>query len=141
MQNFSSGLPSETKTQVGGLANNVAALLAYLPCIALLASILWLVTEPKSNRFLRFHALQSLFFGVALTVVFIILWIVIVIIQFVVASISTGLAAIAGLLFTLLLFGVGIAALGGYILCMMKAYQGQLWKLPVVGALAEKYSE
>jgi hypothetical protein len=37
MQNFSSGLPSETKTQVGGLANNVAALLAYFPCIAVIA--------------------------------------------------------------------------------------------------------
>ena len=44
MQNFSSGLPSDTKTQVGGLANNVAALLAYFPCVAVLASIVWLAT-------------------------------------------------------------------------------------------------
>jgi uncharacterized membrane protein len=140
MQNFSSGLPSETKTQVGGLANNVAGLLTYFPCIALLASILWLVTEPKSNTFLRFHALQSLIFGAALTVLFVVLAIGSTIIQAILLAVSGTLATIVGLIFTLVFVGLGLATFGGYVLCMMKAYQGQMYKLPVVGELAAKYS-
>jgi len=144
MQNYSSGLPSETKTQVGGLANNVAALLAYLPCTALIASIAWLVTEPKSNSFLRFHAIQSLIFNVSLAVLFIGFWIVVFILQLILGSIGGSIgsiiAMIIGLVSILGFFLLGIAALGGVVMCMLKSYQGQMWKLPVVGELADKYA-
>jgi uncharacterized membrane protein len=140
MQNFSSGLPSDTKTQVGGLANNVAALLAYFPCIAVIASIVWLVTEPKSNTFLRFHAVQSLLFGAAIAVICIVLAVGLSVVNIIIGQISGVLAGLVGLLGFLVMCGVSLLALGGYVLCMMKAYQGQIWKLPVVGELAEKYS-
>jgi uncharacterized membrane protein len=140
MQNFSSGLPSDTRTQVGGLANNLAALLCYLPCTALLASIVWLVTEPKSNSFLRFHAIQSLLFGAVVTIVVIALSITMTIIQLVLATASGTLAAIVGLISTLFFLAFGLAVLVGLIMAMMKSYQGQLWKFPFVGELAEKYS-
>src|SRR5438045_3490315 len=56
--------PPEGKTKTFGMAYNTAALLCYLPsclcCANVIFSIIWLSTEPKENRFLRFHAMQGL---------------------------------------------------------------------------------
>src|SRR5260370_41063672 len=53
------------KTQVLGLDYKIAGMLCYLPpclcCIDVIFSILWIATEPKENRFVRFHALKALF--------------------------------------------------------------------------------
>src|SRR5215471_17814780 len=71
--------PPGGKTQTLGLDNNVAALLCYLPaclcCADLIFSILWLATEPKENRFLRFHALQGLLLFAVGLIISIIFWI------------------------------------------------------------------
>jgi uncharacterized membrane protein len=140
MQDFSSGLPSDTKTQVGGLANNVAGVLCYFPCTALIASILWLATEPKSNRFVRFHAMQSLILGVAMAVLFVVLWIVFFVLTYILGHLSGLLAGIVGLVSVLVFLALAAGYVGALIFGMMKAYQGQLLKLPVVGQLAEQYS-
>jgi len=51
-------------------------MLCYLPaclcCIDLISSVLWLATEPKENKFLRFHSLQGLmlfFVGLVINIV------------------------------------------------------------------------
>lgn len=46
------------KTKVLNMDQNVGALLCYLPicCINLIFAIIWLATEPRENKFLRFHA-------------------------------------------------------------------------------------
>src|SRR5213082_3569630 len=60
----------------GGLPVIITALLCYSP-VGLLGWILCLAIEPyKSNKFLRFHAFQSIFLCVGLTAVFIALGIV-----------------------------------------------------------------
>src|ERR1700722_3438253 len=54
-----------------GLSDNVAAALCYL--ITILSGVLFLVLEPYNrNRTIRFHAYQSIFFGVALIVAFVV---------------------------------------------------------------------
>src|SRR2546423_14232566 len=63
------GPPPENKTKTLGFKYNVAALLCYLPtclcCLNVIFGIIWLATEPKENRFVRFHAMQGLLlFGV-----------------------------------------------------------------------------
>lgn len=134
------------KTQTLGLDYNVAAMLCYLPwclcCVDLIASVLWLATEPKENRFLRFHAMQGL-------MLFIINWVILVIFWFFGAgfSISTQIAtgsgaagAGAGLLIFMLRGLISIIFLVLYIVGCVKAYQGQMWKLPVIGDIAEKNS-
>src|SRR4030095_3091525 len=65
------------KTKVMNLDYNVAGMLCYLPLcrIHLIFSIVWLASEPKENRLLRFHALQSLLLFAAFFVVSIIFWI------------------------------------------------------------------
>ncbi|MEZ4234995.1 MAG: hypothetical protein R3F59_02295 [Myxococcota bacterium] len=52
----------EGKTKTGELDFKMAAAACYLPVamINVLASVVFLATEPKEHRFVRFHAVQSL---------------------------------------------------------------------------------
>jgi uncharacterized membrane protein len=135
------------KTQVLGLDYNVAGMLCYLPpclcCINLIASILWMATEPKESRFLRVHAMQGLMlFGVNFIV-----WIIFFFLgagMSLGTSMATGGSGMAGAGTSLLLLMIrgiiGIVFLIVYIIGAVKAYQGQMWKLPVIGDIAEKNS-
>lgn len=111
-----------------GLDGNITALIGYP--IGLVALILLFIE--KDNKFVRFHAIQSLLFWVLFTVVFFVLMFVIVFLAF----ISGTLASLASLLYLL----VGLACLGGVILLAFKAYQGEMFKLPVLGDMAEKWA-
>ena len=136
------GLTGKTKTL--GLDYSVAGLLAYLPicCINLICSIIWLVSEPKENKVLRFHSMQSLLLVVASVVCGIVLWILQVTLMAGASATGSGAvggAAVGGSMLILLLQLV----LGGVILildiiAMVKAYQGQIWKIPVIGNIADK---
>jgi uncharacterized membrane protein len=106
-----------------GLADNVAGMLCY---VTIVPAIIFLVIEPYNrNRFIRFHAFQSIFFYVAWTV----LWVAL---TFVGAMPFLGWATL--LLWPLL----GLGGLILWILMAVKAYGGLMWKLPVVGDIAEK---
>jgi len=122
------------KTKVLNLDYNVAAMLAYLPIcwISLVASIIWIASEPKENKFLRFHALQSLILTGALIAVYIVLWIF--------GAVAIRIFFGFGLLVLLLEVAVGVGGLVLFILGAVKGYQGQMWKLPIIGDMAEKNS-
>jgi uncharacterized membrane protein len=107
----------------GGLEDNVAGALAY---VTIIPAIVFLVLEPYNRkRFIRFHAFQCLFFALAWTV----LWI--------------GLEIIAHIPFlgwmTILVWPL-ISLLGFviWLILVLKAFQGQMFKLPIIGDLAEK---
>lgn len=124
--------PPTGKTKTLNLDYNVAAMLAYLPicCVSLICSIIWIATEPKENKFLRFHALQSLILTGAAVGVYFILWVI-------------GIIAVRIFFgFGLLLFVLEMALLAVFfilfIIGAVKGYQGQMWKLPVIGDIAEK---
>jgi len=124
------------KTKVMNLDYNIAGLLAYLPicCINLIFSIIWLATEPKENRLLRFHSLQSLILIVIGFVVNFILYFFTA-----AASFAPGAAGKAGWgLMNLVQLAFGLGWLIVCIIGCVKAYQGQMWKLPVIGDIAEK---
>jgi uncharacterized membrane protein len=126
------------KTKVMNLDYNVAGLLSYLPicCINLIFSIIWLATEPKENRFLRFHALQSLILTIVGFVINMILYFFSA-----AASFAPGASGTAGWgLVSLLQLAFGLGFLVVAIIGCVKAYQGQMWKLPVIGDIAEKNS-
>ncbi|SRR5271157_3709655 len=106
-----------------GLTDNVAGALAYFTFIP---AIVFLVLEPyNKNRFIRFHAFQCLFVWAALFAVGIALGII-------------SLIPFLGLITIPLhfLLWVGTFILG--IILVLKAYQGQMFKLPVIGDMAEK---
>jgi uncharacterized membrane protein len=136
--------PPGNKTKTFGLNYNVAALLCYIPicCVNIITSIIWLTTEPKENKFLRFHALQSLFL-LALTIV---VWVVFVILAIVfgigaAATSSSGADMAANgilMILQLIQWAIYLGILVVHVICIIKANQMQMWKLPVIGNLAEK---
>jgi uncharacterized membrane protein len=118
--------PAAAAAPAGGLADNVAGLLAY---ITIIPAIIFLVIEPfNKNRFVRFHAFQCLFIaatGFVIGIVFMIL----------------GFVPFLGLLMIPVSFLVWIGFIVLVILCMVRAYQGQKFKLPVIGDMAEKQAD
>jgi uncharacterized membrane protein len=113
-----------------GLQANTASALAYLAGI--LTGIIFLVIDPyKTDRFVRFHAFQSILFNAGWTV----LWIAWMIAGLVLSAITKGLFLFIQLPIDLLLM-VGGFALWAFL--MYSAYQGKMTKLPVIGALAAK---
>ena len=122
-----------------GLDTNVGALVCYLNiCVpaGLIYSIIVLATD-KTNKLTRFHAFQSLFLLVAAAVIFIPLYIIIFVGVFIDAAI--GLPLVSGLA-SLLFIGIGLALLFFVIMAAVKGYGGQVYKIPVVGNFADKFS-
>lgn len=126
--------PSGGKTALG-LDTNVGALLCYLPVclISLVYSIIVIVTD-KESKYMRFHAFQSLLLSAIYIVVVVVLYILIAIV-----AIGTGSSALASLM-SLLVMVVALAFLGAMVFGMIKGYQGQMFKFPIVGDMAEKWA-
>jgi len=115
--------PAASSGSGAGMADNVAGMLAY---ITIIPAIIFLVMEPyNKNRFIRFHAFQCLFFAVAWTALWIVLNIVVHI-------------PFLGWLTILLWPLVGLAGFIIWVILLLKANQGQMYKLPVIGDMAEK---
>jgi uncharacterized membrane protein len=111
-----------------GLTDNLAGLLCYI--LGFITGILFLVLEPYNrNKFIRFHAFQSIFFNVAMFAIFIGLSIVGIVMHFI--PMMWALMALVHTVVSLAMFVV-------WVLLLVKAYQGQRWKLPIIGDLAEK---
>jgi len=93
-----------------GLEENVAGLLCYL--VGWITGLIFFLIE-KDSQFVKFHAMQSIItFG---------------------ACVILGFIPVIGWI-------IWILALVLWILLMVKAYQGQKFKLPLIGDLAEKWS-
>jgi uncharacterized membrane protein len=118
------GQSAGTAAPAAGLTDNVAGMLAY---VTIIPAIVFLVLEPyNKRRFIRFHAFQCLFLCIALIALGIglqILWHI------------PFLGWAVGLLLWPL---IGLAELILWIILLLKAYQGQMFKLPVIGDMAEK---
>lgn len=119
---------STTATTSTPLADNIAGMLAYFTIIP---AILFLLIEPYNrNRFVRFHSFQCLFVAAALIVIDVLLTIV---------SSILHLIPMIGLFMTALMWPLwGLAQLALWLLLVIKAYQHEMLKLPVIGDMAEK---
>ncbi len=100
-----------------GIQANIAALLSYL--LGVITGVIFYLIE-KENKFVRFHAIQSsITFGALL-----------------ILGIVLGFLPIIGVMLMPIL---GIVEIILWIFLMIKAYQGEKFKLPIVGDMAEKY--
>ena len=130
MQNMSGG-----KTALG-LDENLGGALSYINIclpIGLVLSIIILVME-KTNKTVRFHALQSLL----LLGIVIILSVVVGIFVGIVGAV-TGSAALTGILSML----TWVVVLGYYVVAVIlavKAYGNSKMSLPIIGGMAEKWA-
>jgi uncharacterized membrane protein len=122
------GAPAAATANTGGLADNVAGMLAY---ITIIPAIIFLVMEPyNKSRFVRFHSWQNIFFHVAA----IALWIVLMIL-----TVAASVVPIIGHLIVMLLgFVVWVGLVVVWIVLLIKANKGEMYKLPFIGDLAEK---
>lgn len=109
-------MSEQSKKTSTGIQENVEGLLCYLG--GWITGIIFFIIE-KENKIVRFHAVQSIAISVVLMVVYFIL----------------GLIPIIGWIIMPL---VGIVSLILWIVLMLKAYQGKMYKLPVIGDFAEK---
>ncbi|HEX8637070.1 MAG TPA: DUF4870 domain-containing protein [Pyrinomonadaceae bacterium] len=118
-----------------GLDSNVGAMLCYMPVcgISLIYSIIVLVTD-KTNKTVRFHAFQSLL----LTAAYIVGIIAVMLVGgMMIAVTGSGiLGSLVGLVYMALILGFLILMILGCV----KAYQNGSFRLPVIGDLADKWS-
>ncbi|GAI26588.1 unnamed protein product, partial [marine sediment metagenome] len=121
--------PSETSEASTNLQPNIAGLLCY---VALwVTGIVFVVIEKKST-FVKFHAWQSIMtFGILTGILFIVSP---VFSRIAVATFSPGLLVASGVLSTIL----WILGLILWIILLIQAGSGKMWKVPLVGDWAEK---
>jgi uncharacterized membrane protein len=119
--------PTPTPAASSGMTNNVAGALSYITIVG----IVFLLIEPyNKNRFVRFHAFQSIFFCVGI-IAFEIVW---YILAGILVHISFALVGILGLVGML----IGLAVFVCWVFLVIKAYGNQEFKLPIIGDLAAK---
>lgn len=134
VQNAASAPPpaagAPTATAGGGMEQNVAGMLAYI--LGFITGIIFLVIDPyKNNKFVRFHAFQSIFFNVAL----IVFWIAFGIVTSILGYVSLGILAILMGFIGLLLW---LAIFLFWLFLMFKAYKNEQFMIPFIGPLAAK---
>ncbi len=100
-----------------GLSDNAAGALAY---VTIIPAIIFLIIEPYSkNSYVRFHAWQSIFFGIA---------------GFAVDMVLSFIPVIGWVLLPIAM----LAFLVVWILVLVKALNGARFKLPIIGKIAEQ---
>jgi len=99
-----------------GIGANLAAALSYV--FGFITGILFLVLE-KENKFVKFHALQSILLSAFL-------------------FIANTFFLFIPVLGWLISFAIGICGFILWIICMFKAYSGEEFKVPVIGDIAQK---
>lgn len=115
--------PPPATTASADLKPNLAGMLCYP--LSFITGIIFLVLAPYNrDRFVRFHAYQAIFFFVALLALNIALGVVGIVLPWRLERMLDRLLSLLGL--------------AGTIWLMYQAYQGQMFKLPVVGDWAER---
>jgi uncharacterized membrane protein len=115
--------PTPSTTQ-SGLSENAAGGLAY---VTIIPAIIFLLVEPyNKSSYIRFHSWQCIFMAIA--------WIVV--------DVAIGIFARLMSFMGLLAFGlyplVALAMLILWIMVLIKAFNGERFKLPIIGDLADK---
>ena len=112
-----------------GLTSNVAAALAYV--LGLVTGIIFLVLEPyKRDRFVRFHAMQSILFCVA-AIAFSIAWSILV-------NILVNISAWTAVALTPIGLLISLGFFLFWLFLMYQAYSRREFRIPFIGAIAEK---
>jgi uncharacterized membrane protein len=133
MQNMSGG-----KTALG-LDNNIGALICYvgnLVCaLGLIYSIIVLVTD-KSNKLPRFHAMQS----ILLTVTNLIILLPGYLIATVFFLMNSTITSLIGTVLWFVIFIIAIGLFVMMVIAAVKAFNGEMYKIPFIGNLADQWS-
>ena len=113
----------------GFTSRSVAAALSYL---AWWVSGLFFFLIERDSRFVRFHAAQALVGFGAIWLLGFLLWVVAFLSVFASATLFTVLLYLA--------YAVWAAGIVAWVLCVLKAWQGDEFELPLAGAWARRLS-
>jgi uncharacterized membrane protein len=105
---------------------NIAGVLCYVLCWV---SGIYFIRKEKENRFIRFHAMQSIVAWGGITIAFLLMFIISRVFKFV---------PFLNLIFFIVAWLLGLAAVILWMVLMAKAYQGERYKLPWAGNFAER---
>lgn len=106
----------ENKQTASGLDENLAGVLTYP--LGFVTGIIFLIIE-KENRFVKFHAIQSIILSLATIII----------------SFIIGLIPLIGWIIAFLLTPIYIIIV---IFLALKAYKHEMYKFPIIGDIAEK---
>jgi uncharacterized membrane protein len=123
------GKAAPAKAAAGDVSENSRLIAAIGYIIAILVPLYVLLTEKKDDKFLAFHAWQSLLFTVVVIVVEVCLMVIIT-----VAAIAT--MGVGGFLGSCLALIVWVIIVVLALFLAYKAYKGETYKLPVLGGIA-----
>lgn len=121
--------PVQTASGTEGMAENVAGLLCYL--FGWISGLIFLLIDKRP--FVKFHGAQSIALCLSFFVVWVVFWIVTLVVGFITALMHFPIGFLMAFLFPV----IGLAYLAVFIFCMYKAYQGEKFKLPIIGNLVE----
>lgn len=109
--------PQPAQPVQAGLSDNAAGALAY---VTVIPAIIFLLVEPfNRNSFVRFHAWQSIFLGIA---------------AFAIDVVLSFIPIVGWILLPIAMLGFLVL----WIIVLLKALKGQRFKLPVIGNFAEQ---
>lgn len=132
MQNPPPGPAGKSST---GLDENIAALLAYV--FGWISGLVFFLIE-KDSKLVRFHAMQAILFNVCVIVLAVAIWIVTFVLILIASQLADIMGSLIGLVATLIWLVLSVGILIAWVLCLVRAYQGQYFKLPIIGNIAEK---
>ena len=129
--------PVQAPKSSTGLDENIAALLSYV--FGWVSGLIFFLIE-KDSRLVRFHAMQSILLNVLAAILLIGAWVISMIIWVITTQLPGILAMIINLVVGLVWIVVSVGLLIAVVMCLVKAFQGQYFKLPIIGNFAEKFS-
>lgn len=126
-----------------GLDANVGALICYLGnlvcALGLIYSII-VIVQDKTNKLPRFHAFQSVLLSVVPIVVMVVYFILAMVGVAIDSALGVPIFSIIAMLLYFVLLLAFLAMFVFMIIAAIKAFNGEIYKIPVIGNLAEKYS-
>ena len=114
-----------------GMEENVAGLLSYI--FGWITGLIFLLIDKRP--FVKFHAAQSIALNIAFFAIWIVFWFLAIILGFITTLIFH---FPIGFLMAFLLPVIAIAFFILFIFCMVKAYQHEKFKVPIIGNMVEK---
>ena len=123
--------PPPPSAPAAPIANdNVLGAVAY---VTIIPAIIFLLLEPyNKNKFVRFHSLQCLLLAAAL--------IVINTANIILGLILGSVPFVGWFLSIVLYFAIMVGGLGAWLIAVIKAYNGEEFRLPVIGNIAAQHA-
>jgi uncharacterized membrane protein len=112
-----------------GIQQNVAGLLCYF--FGWVSGLIFLLIDKRP--FVRFHGAQSIALNIGFFAIWVAFWILTAVLGFITAALHFPVGFLMAFLFPVLIIGFIVV----WIYCMYKAYQGEKFKLPIIGNIVE----